>query len=198
MGHGLSTTPRTKNVRTARGTLHTVASTLVSDEPGLTAYFLHFLDQGHSFRLPLRPARNIQLESAIETKIGRDNWHLTIVHQESALDLPTVDLSKENQYRRCGKLKRLRVLILVPDIISTIAKWLDAPNFDPIYRANLEQHMAKTCQWFLNSDEFQRLLGTRGTCVWGIGMRAPSYSGISTLKLTGNSLLAGAGKSVLS
>jgi hypothetical protein len=46
-----------------------------------------------------------------------------------------------------------------------------AIDFKVIWETALAQRSKGTCNWFLESLEFQRLVEERGTFLWGTGMR---------------------------
>ncbi|KAF6741454.1 hypothetical protein DFP72DRAFT_268468 [Ephemerocybe angulata] len=51
-----------------------------------------------------------------------------------------------------------------------IAAWLKAPDFLRIYEEALNQRLSKTGIWFIESEEFRKLVEGREVVVWGTGM----------------------------
>ncbi|KAF6747974.1 ankyrin repeat-containing domain protein [Ephemerocybe angulata] len=51
-----------------------------------------------------------------------------------------------------------------------IVTWLKAPDFLRIYEEALSQRLSKTGVWFIESEEFRKLVEEREVIVWGTGM----------------------------
>ncbi|KAF5314589.1 hypothetical protein D9611_007263 [Ephemerocybe angulata] len=71
-----------------------------------------------------------------------------------------------------------------PDVsLEDITSWLNAPDFLRIYEEASRQRLATTGTWFIESQEFRKLVEGRAVIIWGTGMPGAGKTILSSFSL---------------